>query len=353
MRSLGAANAFATAGGPEEEGEAAERQPPMRIPLKDILSVDEEVPGRHGSNAGGGSDFFSSAASDAGAAKEGGGDGRRISESGSAVMSPPPSASNGKTPYRIFLHTLSHGYVEFSLDRNANSHDIFMAYLKAHLPPDRIPDREKGRGKEPMSGGMLRTLVLTPTKEVPSNLSGSERTLDAKPDNGGANPVNKYGHSSSAPTRTTTSLSRPPLVTRSKSEMSVNNIDKLHSKAIRQRLQDESTPMQRMKERMATFLSNAMDCACCQDTTVAPLDVSSGTYTGEEGIKHSLNECKKRPVGIEKEARKPPHGRSPNSEKLRNKGIGGLSFEELSYGGTPKLSFERSVGGESAGRKRL
>ena len=62
MRSLGAASAFAAAGsGTVEEGGEVVVEP-ISIPLKDILSVDEEVPSRNrGSNVGCGSDFYSSA----------------------------------------------------------------------------------------------------------------------------------------------------------------------------------------------------------------------------------------------------------------------------------------------------
>ena len=123
MRSLGAASAFAAAGsGTVEEGDEVVVEP-ISIPLKDILSVDEEVPSRNrGSNVGCGSDFYSSAASDVGAATKENGSGTQLS-----LPSPPPSSTNnGRSLYRIFLHTLSHGYVEFSLD-HCNSYDIFMA----------------------------------------------------------------------------------------------------------------------------------------------------------------------------------------------------------------------------------
>ena len=45
-----------------------------------------------------------------------------------------------------------------------------------------------------------------------------------------------------------------------------------------------------------------------------------------------------------------PPKRSPRSEWLQNKGMGGLSFEETSCG-TLKLSFEWSVGSKSMSKR--
>lgn len=233
------------------------------------------------------------------------------------------SNSNGgrNALHRIFLRTLSHGYIEFSLD-GANSHDIFMAFLKAHLPPDRIPQRRgpDSRGKPQAGGTALRTMVLTPTKDVPSS----------------ALPPAPPSPASSRQPRT---LPRPGL-TRSSSTMgSTNtNIDKLQSKAIKQRIRNESTPMQRAKERVGEWMSSLMDCACCQDTTVAPVE-GTEDYGRRRGARS--------PTGAGKRGAKAVAGggRSPNSTLLKHKGIGGLSFEEASCG--PRLSFERSVGGDS------
>mmetsp|Transcript_1619 Transcript_1619/g.4104 ORF Transcript_1619/g.4104 Transcript_1619/m.4104 type:complete len:659 (-) Transcript_1619:106-2082(-) len=355
MRSLGASSAFAAAAasspgnGDEEMTEGSvhgstpppARPDPISIPLGDILSVDEEIPsgkGERGGGAGGGggSDFFSSAVSDVGAAKEGGNGGCKM-RSPSPLRSPtaPPSTTNGgRVPYRIFLHTLSHGYVEFSLD-NMNSHDIFMAYLKAHLEPDRIPNRDAPTGGAKRGPELLRTMVLTPTKEVPSNLSDSTRTHGSKPAEIGSVAEIPTAPSRPPPPRPPSNLPRPGLVTRSNSTMSCN-IDRLHSKVIKQRLEDESTPLQRMKDSIAGWMSTVMDCACCQDTTVAPLDPAGSIQgTPDKGrLLRGANRNGKAGGGLQ---------RSPNTEKLRCKGITGLSFEEISScGGTPKMSFEKS-----------
>lgn len=304
MRSLGAASAFAAANVGNEEEDCQE---PISIPLVDVLSVDEEVPSRKGSADGGTSDFYSSAASDVGAKKE-------AKRPQMSSPSPPPSSTK-KASYRIFLHTLSHGYVEFSLE-NANSHDMVMAYLKAHLEPDRIPKRQDGGSNAKQVGGaLLRTMVLTPTKDVPSVLGSSTHTSSTVK---AGNAMNLAANAARSPPPTY--LPQPNLI-RSTSTVSCN-IDKLHSKVIHQRLQNESTPLQRMKESIEGWMSSMMDCGCCQDTTVAPLSGSSSV----QGT---------------------PNGRSPDSKKLRGKGVGGLSFEVESCGSSPKLSFERSMGGES------
>ena len=365
MRSLGASNAFSSAqstgsaatggyGEGEElvDGEGDEQQhqqQPITIPLKDILSVDEEVPSRKRGESQG-SDFYSSAASDVDTAKidnqtstskaTNGGHYNRPHQSVRSPSPPPlPSNSTNKVSHRIFLRTLSHGYVEFSLE-NENSHDIFMAYLKAHLPSDRIPQRlhaNNGGGgssnagssslkHHPSASGLLKTMVLTPTKEVPSNLSSSS-SLSQRECTSKADSTSKHKQKDDKVDSKVvlTPRSRPKLVSRDSSNVSVcsNKIDKLHSKIINQRIQSESTPLQRIKEGVATWVSSVMDCACCQDTTVAPLDtsVSHGSETPD------LRRTKK--------------GRSPNSEALRNRGIGGLSFE-VEAAPTPKLSFERS-----------
>jgi len=348
MRSLGAANAFANAnlGGVanmEDEadngggsGSSPEKLEPVSIPLGDVLSVDEEVPGRNGgSNAGGAGEFFSS---DVGTAKAaGGGDGNTAAATTPPVSSPPPSCSNknnGRNPfYRIFLHTLSHGYVEFSLD-NSNSYEIFMAYLKAHLSSDRIPKRDgpDGAGKQQMGTALLRTMVLTPTKEVPSTRFG-----------GGA----KLGSTDNIDNRTSSAAqsSQPhtlpqPRFTRSNSTMGSYNVDKLQSKVIHQRLQNESTPMQRMKEQLATWMSNVIDCACCQDTVVPTEGQEQSSLQATPDSRKSLPQM----GGGRNKVAQQPQRRRPTAEKLKSNDDDALSFEEMS---TPKLSFEQSVGGES------
>ena len=368
MRSLGAASAFASASNSnsgqiemeELDGasNAAVTVEPISIPLKDILSVDEEIPSRNGGIQAGGSDFYSSAVSDVEAAKEVNGPQTPTAASNAAMpKSPtPPQSNNGKVLYRIFLHTLSHGYVEFSLD-HVNSHDIFMAYLKAHLAPDRIPQREvDGKNKHHQSNvasstGMLRTMVLTPTKEVPSNLSSSTHSASntLRTSNNCNNKTAASSNSNMA--RSRSGVNNPPIphLTRSSSTTSYNTnaIDRLHSKAIHQRLQHESTPYQRMKERVATMMSNMMDCACCQDTTVAPLESSLQAASEEDNnMKQSKKSMQQQQTKISSQ---PSTGASPNTKQLRSRGIGGLSFEETSCHsgrvggeGQPALSFEKS-----------
>jgi hypothetical protein len=330
---------------------------PITIPLVDILGVDEEVPSssssrkRSGSSGGSGcgnnnnnSEFYSSAASDIGVAKE-----VASAATGSAtttdqhqslpplLTSPPPSTSHGgssggRPSHRIFLHTLSSGYLEFSLD-NANSHDSFMAYLKAHLPSDRIPCRSSSNKNNTIGSssyisssaptkvmnnvGMLRTMVLTPTKEVPSSLTTTATT------------GNVHAASHSKQQQLDTHQSSPPptptIVPSSSTSVCSNRIDKLHSKMMHQRLQYEKQsrpPLTRIKERMVNWMSSVIDCGCCFDTTVAPLETASssvsGTGTGSAPYKET----------------------TPNTKALKKKGIGGLSFE-VETPPMPSLSFER------------
>jgi len=401
MRSYGASSAFANASnnnngmngsvnGEESDigdcSDGEKQSEPITIPLKDVLSVDEEVPSRKGGSSAngsgsGGSDFYSSAASDIGIAKE--------LKRGDSMRST-PKASNStpsfsqlrkdwegnststtkqtqKIPHRIFLHTLSHGYVEFTLE-NENSHDIFMAYLKAHLSSDRIPQRgtsdsdggsNAGSGSSAgvkhrtasASGGLLRTMVLTPTKEVPSIESRSTSIESSTAKSSQKSQLNlpdkdTYdGHAPppSSPKRRNSKHNRPTLVSRDSSSVSVcsNKIDKLHSKIINQRIKNESTTFSRVKESFEGWMSSIVDCACCQDTTVAPdpSTVGSNSIQSNKGIiLEGTPDSSRMKNGKQ---------RSPTSERLRSKGIGGLSFEVESHGpsgGSPKLSFEQSMG---------
>jgi len=300
MRSLGAAAAFAVEGeggdgkgrvrgfsvGEEFGALAAMAVEPMIVPLSDVISVDQEVPSSSSRSrtSSVGSDFFSSQASDTGS---------------STPLSPPPPSNSlhGKSAlYRIFLHTSSNGYIEFSFD-NPNSHDILMAYLAAHLKPNQIP--HKTENNAPV-GGALQTMVLTPSKtehRAPSSLSSTPRLL-----------------------RTNSSSSC--------------TLEKLQTKIINQRLQQESTPLEKVKENVASWMSSIVDCACCQDTTVAPDPDDKSTIEGRHSMKSSgiyANSIGK-------------HNVSPASAKLKSRGIGGLSFEESSMGtsgsGSPKLTVE-------------
>lgn len=257
---------------------------PVSIPVGDVVSVDQEIPSRK-RHSSAGSDFFSSVASDTG--------------SDGALLSPPkPSDSyHGKSAlYRIFLHTASNGYIEFSFD-NPNSHDILMAFLSAHLKSDQLPRKTPNNHILPPLDGAMQTMVLTPTtmqKRMPSNLRQS------------------------------------PQLTRSTSTDSACTLDKLQKKIIQQRIQSEATPLERIKENVASWMSSIVDCACCQDTTVAP-DPEDKNAT-KRGIVAGGD-------------------MSPASKLLKRKGIGGLSFEESSARLSPRLSFEKSVATDNSSRR--
>ena len=253
------------------------RADPVIVKLANVVSVDQELPSRK-RNSSTGSDFFSSVASD----------------TGSVLTPPKPSDSyRGKhNLHRIFLHTSSTGYMEFSFD-NPNSHDILMAFLSAHLKPNQLPRKTPQDIPPPLEGAM-QTMVLTPGKME----------------------------------RVSSSIRKPPRITRSSSTDSACTLDKLQKKMIQQRIQRETTPLERIKENMASWMSSIVDCACCQDTTVAPEEAKAN---GKPGI--AVEEM------------------SPASKFLKKKGIGGLSFEESSARMSPRLSFEKSVATESSGRR--
>jgi len=81
---------------------------------------------------------------------------------------------------------------------------------------------------------------------------------------------------------------------------------------------------------------------------VAPMEVEDGSKGGIHATPE-VRRLKQQGGGgnaMQQQRQLQTKGRSPNSERLRGKGIGGLSFEEMSSG-TPRLSFERSVGGDS------
>ncbi|KAL7547898.1 hypothetical protein ACHAWF_011169 [Thalassiosira exigua] len=387
MRSLGAASAFAAANGTpnsggtsgslvngeDAEGEGTDgeaKEPgPLSIPLKDIISVDEEVPSRKRGSRSGGSDFFCSAASrdelakemnkESGGKKKGKPASSTPRNSSAAHQTytstlPATSASAGdKVPHRILLHTLSNGYVKLALD-GANQHDLLLAWLKARLPPERVPQRDEQGNKKKKGGlglgGGLRTMVLTPTKEAElcrrdkkddeaKREGKSSEPTEGKGDSGeggGAPPsqpteVPAAPSADSVPTPSS-SRNRPLDLARSESTRSRNDVDGLHSRAIRQRLREESTPFRRARDRLATWIGAVMECACCQDTTVAPL----------ESVPSKGGDGKAAKVGFDAsvgEAR----SRSPDSQKLRTKGVAGLSFEESSC---ESQSFDKSVGKE-------
>eukprot|EP00804_Cyclotella_cryptica_P012452 CCRYP_010869-RA/>CCRYP_010869-RA protein AED:0.37 eAED:0.37 QI:0/-1/0/1/-1/0/1/0/299 len=268
------------------EDEAPAEPQPFTIRLGDVVSVDQEIPCRRRKTSSAGSDFFSSVASEA--------------VSSVALSPPPPSNSlHGKSAiYRIFLHTSSNGYIEFCFD-NANSHDILMAFLSAHLKPDQLPRKTPTNQVVPPMEGALQTMILTPTKmekRVASNVH----------------------------------LKQTPQFTRSASTDSACTLEKLQKKIIQQRIQQETTPLEKIKENLASWMSSIVDCACCQDTTVPP-------------DPEDKNSAAKRPGAG-------GGGMSPATEVLKKKGIGGLSFEETVLQ-APKLSFEASVATDRSAMK--
>jgi hypothetical protein len=302
-RSMGAHaafNAFADAeidgsrsGTPlRSRGCSVEEEPSVEIlcvPLEDIVSVDQEIPSRKRHSSSAGSDFFSSAASDTGS-------------SATALSPPKPSDSyhSKSALHRIFLHTSSSaGYIEFSFD-NKNSHDIIMAFLSAHLKPNQLPRKTPNNQIIPPLDGAMQTMVLTPTT--------MERRMPSI-------------------------LRQPPQLTRSTSTDSACTLDKLQKKIIQQRIQSETTPLERIKENVASWMSSIVDCACCQDTTVAP-DPDDKSASKRGIVATAAGE-----------------DLSPASKLLKRKGIGGLSFEESSARLSPRLSFEKSVATDNSSRR--
>jgi len=267
------------------EDEAPAVPQPFTVPLGDVVSVDQEIPCRR-KRSSAGSDFFSSVASEAGS---------------SVALSPPPPSNSlhGKSVlYRIFLHTSSKGYIEFSFD-NPNSHDISMAFLSAHLKPDQLPRKTPTDQVVLPIDGALQTMILTPTKmekRVASNVN----------------------------------LRPTPQFTRSASTDSACTLEKLQKKIIQQRIQQETTALEKIKENLANWMSSIVDCACCQDTTVAP----------DPEDKNSTSKRDRAGGG----------DRSPATETLKKNGIGGLSFEETVLQ-EPKLSFEASIATDRSGMK--
>lgn len=300
-RSMGAHAAFAAFADAEIDGGCRSRTPlksrgcsieeevqaePLTVPLADVVSVDQEIPYKRKRSGSAGSDFFSSVTSET---------------ASSGILSPPePSDSyHGKSAlYRIFIHTATHGYIEFSFD-NQNSNDILMAFLSAHLKTEQLPRKAPNNEIVPPVQGALQTMVLTPTK--------------------------KEEHAQS----NNSSLSRPLKLTRSNSTESTCTLDKLQKKMIQQRIQQESTPLQKIQENLATWMSSIVDCACCQDTTVAP-------EPEEKNVKRGIV---------------PVEDASPASKLLKRRGIGGLSFEESSARLSPRLSFEKSVATDNSSRR--
>ena len=191
---------------------------------------------------------------------------------------------------------------------------------------------------------MLRTMVLTPTKEVPNELGG-----------GGGHSSPSDAESGKRPTDAPPSRERSiQTIETSQSTTSSrsNTIDRLQAKVIQQRLRDESTPLTRAKEAASAWLSSIMDCGlCCMDTTtVAPLDASPSSGAdggggfgverrgggGASSSSSATDSSGARSIGGGGVGRT----RSPTGEMLKSQGICGLSFEVESCPSiAPKTSF--------------
>ena len=288
---------------------------PTVILLGDILGVDEEAPARAGGGRGGGGgrgdgrSFFSSPASTP-----------RCSGSGApaAPLSPPPPPLGAA--YRIFVRT-GRSYVEFGIDA-VNGRDIFMACLGAHLDPDRMP-RRSGDGTASESqgaAGAMRTVVMTPSKGPAG--AGVAPSGPAGPGPGPGRP-------------------RPSLSRVNSSASGSVNIEKLHAAAVRRRLRAESTPLSRLHDAIAGWVSTVVDCACCQDASVAVVGEDDGGTAATDAGTASLDGVRRAGAGGAVS--------SPDTERLKSRGIGGLSFEEISICGTPRLSFEGSGSADGSG----
>jgi hypothetical protein len=336
--------------------------PPITIPLSDILDVDEDRP-----------------------------------------TATSTTTATSSSMYRIFLRSSTQGYFEFSTESN-NSHDVCMAFLLAHLPHDRIvkssrQQQQKGGPHILVSnnntkqhgentklrrvssatgvGMMLRTMVLTPTKQFlddnnnivltppPPRIVTSLDDIPPPP----PIPLDDYPRIRSCPSSPTHKIS---ISSSTLSSCRSNAIDKLQTKVIQQHLRDyESssvdTPLTRLvlkgKELADRVRNNILDCQlCCVDTTtVTPLATAAesrddggsailGGRRGDGGGGIITNDGKT--IGMKyqmmddhyhnnKSTNKKSSSSSPNTETLRNRGIGGLSFEVESCSG---LSWERSVG---------
>mmetsp|Transcript_31200 Transcript_31200/g.60019 ORF Transcript_31200/g.60019 Transcript_31200/m.60019 type:complete len:503 (+) Transcript_31200:1-1509(+) len=241
--------------------------------------------------------------------------------------------------YRIFVNTSSQGYIEFSFD-NSNCYEILLAFLRAHLK-DKIRERNTGDIKTDSAavghGGAMQTMVLTPSKldqfaQPPLQYSQSFQPTSNTPKHHAL-----FSRSNSNLT------SRTAQTSPSNQEVT---FDKLEAKAIKQRLKQESTPLERMKDNLAEWMSQIVDCGCCQDTTTvaAEDDVSTSANNNSTNVRGGYLVLKKGSM-------------TPMTDKLKKQGIGTLSLEEddtsLKRGVspiTPKLSFEPSV--SSKGSKR-
>jgi hypothetical protein len=343
----------------DEMGIITNHYPPITIPLSDILNVDEDRP--------------------------------------------TASTAASSSTYRIFLRSSTQGCFELTFDSN-NSHDVCMAFLLAHLPHDRIVKssrRQQQKGGLPIEsfntntkqhgennklrrvssatgvGMMLRTMVLTPTEQLLDDDNNIVLTPpppprivtsldDTPPPPPPPIPSDDYPRIRSCPSSPTHKIS---ISSSTLSSCRSNAIDKLQAKVIQQHLRDyESssvdTPLTRLvhkgKELADRVRNNILDCQlCCVDTTTESPLAAAAAESRDDGGSALLGEGREEGGGgiiindgtmgmkyqmkddhyYNKSTNKKKSG-SPDTETLRNRGIGGLSFEVESCSG---LSWERSV----------
>ena len=134
---------------------------------------------------------------------------------------------------------------------------------------------------------------------------------------------------------------RPSLSRVNSSASGSVNIEKLHAAAVRRRLRAESTPLSRLHDAIAGWVSTVVDCACCQDASVAVVGEDDGGTAATDAGTASLDGVRRAGAGGAVS--------SPDTERLKSRGIGGLSFEEISICGTPRLSFEGSGSADGSG----
>ncbi|KAL7470968.1 hypothetical protein ACHAXS_011256 [Conticribra weissflogii] len=318
-----------------------EESEPIRITVKDVIFVDQDIIDNNSPSS----------------SLNGSCNSPPSATASNAIPPPPLFSSNGILPrknslqsshkhclFRIFINTFSHGYIEFSFD-NSNCYEILLAFLRAHLK-EKIRDRttrEIGTGSAAVGhSGAMQTMVLTPSKLDQFTQPPLQYSLSFQPTTNTPKHHAQFSRSNSNLT------SRTAQTSPSNQEVT---FDKLEAKAIKQRLKQESTPLERMKDNLAEWMSHIVDCGCCQDTTAVTQEDDAST-SAHWSKSNNSNNGRGGYVVLKKGSL------SPMTEKLRKQGIGTLSLEEddASSGRgvrtnlAPKLSFEPSVG--SKGSKR-
>lgn len=111
---------------------------------------------------------------------------------------------------------------------------------------------------------------------------------------------------------------------------------------MKRRVQEESTPLERVRENMAEWMSNLVDCGVCSRDTTAPVTPVNNVDAAGGG----------RNIGSRRNGMGMGMGPSSSAEQrtkddLKKRGVGSLSFEETTERNgmdiLQGLSFERSV----------